>query len=246
MKFGKKPVVIEAIQFIRSNSHEIEVWSSGKVFSSPVLEPTKSNPTGEYLQVKTLEGMMTAVIGDWIIKGVKGEFYPCKPDIFELTYEPAEQKADEGRPAICRDCPTFENECEGSNQEACGRRDESGLLTIDEEYELKQEWMKLPKDSRLSWRDFWLKAQRDLTASIKEARYKQALFDSREGKDLDLSEEEFEVFSAIQNLGTERAYAECQERIGEERQRILDMGWKAFLKELEAELDERCFGTKGG
>lgn len=44
--------------------------------------------TSDTCQIKTLEGVMTADKGDWIIKGVKGEFYPCKPDIFEATYEP--------------------------------------------------------------------------------------------------------------------------------------------------------------
>jgi hypothetical protein len=54
---------------------------------SPVIEPTDDNPSGEYVQIKTLEGIMIGVVGDWIIKGVKGEFYPCKPDIFEATYD---------------------------------------------------------------------------------------------------------------------------------------------------------------
>jgi hypothetical protein len=54
------------------------------------LEPTDDNPTGEYLQIRTLEGIMIAIVGDWIIKGIKGEFYPCKLDIFNATYEPAE------------------------------------------------------------------------------------------------------------------------------------------------------------
>lgn len=44
------------------------------------------------LDVKTLEGMVTAIPNDWIIKGIKGEFYPCKPDIFEATYEPVAEE----------------------------------------------------------------------------------------------------------------------------------------------------------
>jgi hypothetical protein len=87
-KFRKKPVVIEAEQFNGNNGGHIRVWSSDAVIASPVLEPTEDNPTGSYLQIKTLEGVMTAIVGDWIIKGVKGEFYPCKPDIFEATYDP--------------------------------------------------------------------------------------------------------------------------------------------------------------
>jgi hypothetical protein len=87
--FRKKPVVIEAVQFTGKNGRQIQEWSSEAVIESPVLEPVGANPTGEYLQIKTLEGTMTAIVGDWIIRGVKGEFYPCKPDIFEATYEPA-------------------------------------------------------------------------------------------------------------------------------------------------------------
>lgn len=84
MKYRKKPVVIEAIQWdetmptlqklrsigmsVASYSHRMsEVWS---------------------LRITTLEGTMNVSKGDWIIKGVKGEFYPCKPDVFEATYEP--------------------------------------------------------------------------------------------------------------------------------------------------------------
>jgi hypothetical protein len=44
-------------------------------------------PENRYIQIQTLEGVMEASVGDWIIKGVKGEFYPCKPDIFKMTYE---------------------------------------------------------------------------------------------------------------------------------------------------------------
>jgi hypothetical protein len=87
MKFRKKPVVIEAIQFNGNNGMNINIWSQGIAVESPVLEPREGNPTGEYMQISTLEGMMTAIVGDWIIKGVNGEFYPCKPDIFEKTYE---------------------------------------------------------------------------------------------------------------------------------------------------------------
>lgn len=88
MRFRKKPVVIEAIQFIGDNDERIREWSSNAVICSPVLEPSKDNQRGIYLQIKTLEGTMTAIPGDWIIRGIKGEFYPCKPHIFEATYEP--------------------------------------------------------------------------------------------------------------------------------------------------------------
>lgn len=76
MKYRKKPVVIEAEQF--------------DTFSNKVYEGTCDKAHYGYLgetHIHTLEGQMTVQHGDWIIKGVKGEFYPCKPDIFEMTYE---------------------------------------------------------------------------------------------------------------------------------------------------------------
>jgi len=87
LKFQKKPIVIEAINFDGKNAKEIYAWSNGVVVESPVLEPTHDNPTGRYLQIKTLEGTMTANINDYIIKGIAGEFYPCKPQIFFNSYE---------------------------------------------------------------------------------------------------------------------------------------------------------------
>ena len=90
-KYRKKPVVIEAIQYTGKNDWQLSQWSNRKVYCSPVLEPTENNPTGSYLQINTLEGVMTAIVGDFIIKGINGEFYPCKPDIFEKTYELVEE-----------------------------------------------------------------------------------------------------------------------------------------------------------
>ena len=81
MKFRKKPVVIEAVQFWLSNYQLL--WDfMGK--------PPKIDTEKRALYIRTLEnkaGEQVADEGDWIIKGVKGEFYPCKPDIFEQTYE---------------------------------------------------------------------------------------------------------------------------------------------------------------
>ncbi len=79
MKFRKKPVVIEAVRWMTDNWQEIADFCKG-VF--PYVEKQG------YLVIPTLEGDMTCAPFDWIIKGVKGEFYPCKPDIFEQTYEP--------------------------------------------------------------------------------------------------------------------------------------------------------------
>ena len=63
-KFKKKPVEIEAIQYTGKNDFEISKWSNDLVYPSPVLEPAENNPSGSYLQIKTLEGVMTAIVGD--------------------------------------------------------------------------------------------------------------------------------------------------------------------------------------
>ncbi|HPD73532.1 MAG TPA: hypothetical protein PLL30_17295 [Candidatus Krumholzibacteria bacterium] len=86
-KYRKKPVVIEAVQYDGNNGGEIRAWSGCAFIDSPVLEPSSDCPRGAYGQVTTLEGPMIASVGDFIIKGVKGEFYPCRPDIFAATYE---------------------------------------------------------------------------------------------------------------------------------------------------------------
>ena len=83
-KFRKKPVVVEAIKWDGSNPHEIDKFVLGE------KKKLKGISEGIFITkiiIPTLEGDMTAQKGDWIIKGVKGEFYPCKPDIFEATYE---------------------------------------------------------------------------------------------------------------------------------------------------------------
>ena len=82
MKFRKKPVVIEAILYNGTNADEVHRFI-GKPLEHLLLGPP-------ILIIETLEGPMWATQGDWIIKGVKGEFYPCKPDIFAATYEVAE------------------------------------------------------------------------------------------------------------------------------------------------------------
>lgn len=85
-KYRKKPVVVEAIQY-KGHSNYDEICS----FVSQTLKMEYSNeedfPDGQNILIETLEGTMSANKGDYIIKGVKGEFYPCKPDIFEQTYE---------------------------------------------------------------------------------------------------------------------------------------------------------------
>ena len=80
-KYRKKPVVIEAIQYIGDNYIEIRDFTNGEA---------RTNTCYDYLTIPTLEGNHKASVGDWVIKGIQGEFYPVKPDIFEETYELAE------------------------------------------------------------------------------------------------------------------------------------------------------------
>ena len=88
MKFRKKPVVIEAVQYTGNNITEVEKFV-GK-FVSFQQNCTDDGGSHFSMVIETLEGNMKAIPKDWIIKGVKGEFYPCKPDIFEATYEAVE------------------------------------------------------------------------------------------------------------------------------------------------------------
>lgn len=83
-RYRKKPVEIEAVQFSKPTM-ECPGWYVTALDERRVMH--RENGT---LVVQTLEGDMTANDGDWIIKGVKGEIYPCKPDIFAITYDPVE------------------------------------------------------------------------------------------------------------------------------------------------------------
>lgn len=80
-RYRKKPVVIEALQLDRTNALEIADWSGGYCLNATVLGLMT-------VHIPTLEGEMTASVGDYIIRGVNGEHYPCKPDIFLKTYDP--------------------------------------------------------------------------------------------------------------------------------------------------------------
>lgn len=89
MKFRKKPVVIEAMQFTLETMNQCYNFVTCNRAADWGEDDGEGNAP-PILKIQTLEGVMSAQIGDWIIKGVKGEFYPCKPDIFEATYEPAD------------------------------------------------------------------------------------------------------------------------------------------------------------
>lgn len=79
-KYRKKPVVIEAV-----------LWDGKLTTVEPIMagNEVSQNLGEDILFITTLEGEMRADVGDWIIRGVKGELYPCKPDVFAATYDPA-------------------------------------------------------------------------------------------------------------------------------------------------------------
>ena len=91
-KYIKKPIEIEAIQLTKDNIIEVfdflDEANYKETKSAEELEDFSQMMLKQgYIEIETLEGMMIANFGDYIIKGIKGEFYPCKPDIFQATYE---------------------------------------------------------------------------------------------------------------------------------------------------------------
>ena len=93
-KYRKKPVVIDAIQWdgSRKSTKEVlefvgQVVDTRFTIACDKFDDYVDSANKNGLKIHTLEGVMTASLGDYIIKGVQGEFYPCKPDIFEATYE---------------------------------------------------------------------------------------------------------------------------------------------------------------
>ena len=97
MKFRKKPVEIEAFQLTEETRASNENWPqwAHEAWNKPEYEPGALFPCGtegaegqDELMIFTLEGLHRVSFGDWIIRGIKGELYPCKSDIFEATYDP--------------------------------------------------------------------------------------------------------------------------------------------------------------
>ena len=117
MKYRKKPVVIEAVRFL-DTTESIEELANFIDHTVRIGYATKP-PT---VTVCTLEGVMEASEGDFIIKGVKGEFYACKPDIFFMTYEPAE------KPDICVECKKEKRYKENGFCEHCKIKELSGVV----------------------------------------------------------------------------------------------------------------------
>jgi hypothetical protein len=96
MKYKKKPVVIDAVQWTGENHREMFNFFTKNAFDKESMKVSQEhfyiddNKVEGGLVIKTLEGEHLASIGDFIIRGVKGEYYPCKPDVFEQTYEKVE------------------------------------------------------------------------------------------------------------------------------------------------------------
>lgn len=93
-KYVKKPVVVEAVKYNGNNIEEVKEFMKEQLdklhfesMDASNLEEGKLSMV-DFLAIQTLEGVMTVSDGDYIIKGVNGEFYPCKPDIFKKKYEP--------------------------------------------------------------------------------------------------------------------------------------------------------------
>lgn len=86
MRYRSKPVEIEAVRFLHSPEERKELfdWMREKRAKAEFI----SDLDGDRIEVVTLEGTMKALPGDWIIQGTEGEFYPCKPSVFERKYEP--------------------------------------------------------------------------------------------------------------------------------------------------------------
>lgn len=82
-KYRKEPVVIDAVQFIGVNATSIINW----ILANGGTARYHEEGLDAFLAIDTLEGTMQARVDDWIIKGVQGEFYPCKPEIFDATYK---------------------------------------------------------------------------------------------------------------------------------------------------------------
>ena len=85
--YVKRPLQVEAIQYTGLNGDEVIAFGEGDIREGETLLPTEENPMGCFCYVATREGISIGIVGDYFIKGIKGEFYPCGEEIFNETYE---------------------------------------------------------------------------------------------------------------------------------------------------------------
>jgi len=152
--FRKKPVVIEAVQIDKRMDLTSPAWWAEAIQQCRVSLHGMGKFTRDLpmVEVVTLEGIMTGVQGDWIIKGVKGELYPCKPDIFAATYEAADaqqdaDKVDAETLLLGKILSDWHNRGETGDVDGAWLQElviEAGLATVnDEGYVLTQRAMEL-------------------------------------------------------------------------------------------------------
>ena len=89
-RFRKRPIIVEAFQYGVTPEVDLPAWAKDAISRELVKPFTAEAGSLRWAEIETLEGTMRANYGDWIIKGIKGEFYPCKPDVFMRLYEPVE------------------------------------------------------------------------------------------------------------------------------------------------------------
>lgn len=87
-QYRKRPVVIEAVRLSANNYRYVADWCDARITNTVRDKNDATDSVQIALEIKTLEGRMICNIGDWVIKGIKGEFYPCRDDIFQGSYEP--------------------------------------------------------------------------------------------------------------------------------------------------------------
>lgn len=87
-RYRKKPIIVEAMQLRTDNVHHVMGWIG------PDACGRRQDRLGHGILIDTKEGVHLATYGDYVIKGIQGEFYPCKPDIFEATYEPVPDRSE--------------------------------------------------------------------------------------------------------------------------------------------------------
>lgn len=98
MKYRKKPVTVDAVRYTGDNLADVEEFLGREAKAEEATLPGPGRGLHDGIRIRTLEGTMTASVGDWVVKGTRGEFYPVKPGPFADTFEPAPQGDDEHEP----------------------------------------------------------------------------------------------------------------------------------------------------